>query len=97
MDKNLLLITSLENYTSYLGITLVAIIIFTLLIISIITISQLIFSKNDKEISISQNEFLLTNMFKHQSTERKKKAKSAAQLRNHKPKPIENYNHLTIQ
>nr|MBC7612578.1 hypothetical protein [Pseudopedobacter sp.] len=76
MDKNLLLITSLENYTYYLGITLTAIIVFTLLIISIITLSQLLFSKNDNEISISRNEFLLTNMFKHQVKERKRKANS---------------------
>ncbi len=95
MNKNLLL-ASLENYTAYLGITLVAIIVFTLLIISIITISQLLASKNDNEISISKNEFLLTNMFKH-SSEEKKKTKSAAQSHNHKPKPIENYNHLTTQ
>jgi hypothetical protein len=76
MDKNLLLITSLKNYTSYLGITLIAIIVFILLIISIITLLQLFFSENDKEISISKNEFLLTNMFKHQTKQRKRKAKS---------------------
>ena len=97
MDKNLLLITLLKNYTSYLGITLTAIIVFTLLIISVITLSQLLFSKNDNEISISRNEFLLTNMFKHQVKERKSKAKSVHQLHNHKPKPTENHNHLTIK
>ena len=99
MIKTLLLTnlsSSLDTYSSYIGITLAGIIFFTLIIISIITFSQLFSSKNnDKEISISKNEFLLTNMFKHQSQERRSRAKSVAQLRSHKPKPTENYNHPT--
>lgn len=63
------LTSSLKNYSSYLGITLAGIIFFTLLIILLVTLYQLFLSKNDKEISISRNEFLLTNMFKHKAKE----------------------------
>lgn len=91
------LIGLLNIYNSYLGITLAVVLFFTLLVISIITLTQLFFSKNNKEISISKNEFLLTNMFKHQSQVRKSRAKSAVQLRSHKPTPTENYNHPANQ